>query len=67
MESITKNMLGSQTLNAECWGPGGKSEPSRLLPVLPYRTNNACICANQKAVIVLIIQILLRKSPIRGD
>ena len=35
VESITKNMLGSQTLNAEYWGPGGKNEPGRLLPVLP--------------------------------
>ena len=43
MESITKRMLGSQTLDAEYWGPGGKSEPNRLLPVLPYRTQNACI------------------------
>ena len=43
VESITKNMLGSQTLDAEYWGPGGKSEPNRLLPVLPYRTQNACI------------------------
>ena len=55
MESITKNRLGSQTLDAEYWGPGGKSEPSRLLPVLPYRTKNACICANKKVFIVLIV------------
>ena len=55
VESITENMLGGQTLNAEYWGPGGKNEPGRLLPVLPYRTKNACICANETVVIVLFL------------
>ena len=56
VESITENMLGSQTLDAEYWGPGEESEPNRLLPVLPYRTQNACeICANKNVIIVLIV------------
>ena len=67
MESITKNRLGSQTLDAECWGPGWRSEPSRLLPVLPYRINDACICANQKVVIVLVISNVFEKSAGAAD
>ena len=52
-------MLVSQTLHAEYWVPSGQSEPSRLLPVLPYRTKNACICANKTVIIVLIISVII--------
>ena len=67
VESITKNRLGSQTLDAERWGPGWRSEPSRLLPVLPYRTKDACICANKTVIIVLIISNTFEKIADTAD